>query len=50
MPFHDGDLFFKIGLLNPKFYCGLGGGALFGPSCQKQEILDPPKSKILTDN
>ena len=42
--------FVRKSLLKPLFY-SVWGCTLFGPSCQKREILDiHPKKKILTDN
>ena len=52
MVFRDSSFFFqkKNSLLKPPF-CSVLGCALFGPSCQKQEILDThQKKKPLTDN
>ena len=54
-PFRDAHLFFKKNLLKPlppPIFIVFFGCALFGPSCQKREILDTHqnKRKNLTDN
>ena len=37
--------FSKIGLLNPHIFIVFWGCALFGPSCQKRQFLDPPQKR-----
>ena len=51
-PFRDAHLLFKKKGPETPIFIVFFGCALFGPSCQKREILDthPKKKKIFTDN
>ena len=51
-PFRDAHLLFKKMGPEISIFIVFFGCALFGPSCQKREILDthPKKKKIFTDN
>ena len=51
-PFRDAYVFSKKKFAETPIFIVFFGCALFGPSCQKREILDthPKKKKIFTDN